>query len=176
MRRSAALAVAVLLAACSTVPELPGVTPYRMEIQQGNYVSQEMVAQLKPGMTREQVRFVLGTPLVTDIFHSDRWDYVYFRDVPGKPREKRNLSVFFEEGKLARLGGDVVPAAPQAAKPAASAPPKAVPEAVKPPAAETASPANEQAKPVAQAEKPAAEAPAERGFFGRLIDKLKGGE
>ena len=171
----AALAVAGVLAGCGTVPSLPGVTPYRIEIQQGNFISQEMVAQLRPGMTREQVRFVLGTPLVTDIFHSDRWDYVYFREAPGKPRERRNLSVFFEDGKLVRLAGDVVPAAPAeasappAAKPAATAPPKPAPEALKPPVVE-------QAKPVSQAEKPAAEAPAERGFFGRIIDKLKGSE
>ena len=64
------------------MPRIPGVTPYRIEIQQGNYVSQDMVAQLKPGMTKEQVRFVLGTPLVTDIFHADRWDYVYWRETP----------------------------------------------------------------------------------------------
>ena len=58
---------------CSYVPRIPGVTPYRMEIQQGNFVSQEMVAQLKPGMSKEQVRFILGTPLVTDIFHAERY-------------------------------------------------------------------------------------------------------
>ena len=59
------LAIAVLLPACKSVevPKVPGVTPYRMVIQQGNFISQEMVAQLKPGMTKEQVRFVLGTPL-----------------------------------------------------------------------------------------------------------------
>ena len=64
------------LAACGLAPSL---TPYRMEIQQGNYITQEMVAQLKPGLTRDQVRFVLGTPLVSDIFHEERWDYVFVR-------------------------------------------------------------------------------------------------
>ena len=68
-----------LLAACG-VPRIPGITPYQPEIQQGNYVSQEMISQVKPGMTREQVRFILGTPLLTDIFHADRWDYVYWRE------------------------------------------------------------------------------------------------
>jgi outer membrane protein assembly factor BamE len=81
-----------------------------MDIQQGNFVSQEMVSQLKPGMTKEQVRFVLGTPLITDIFHVDRWDYVYWREDAAGNREQRKLAVFFADGKLARLDGDVVPA------------------------------------------------------------------
>src|SRR5437762_12257400 len=68
------------LSACGSVPRIPGVTPYKMEIQQGNYISQEMVSQLKPGMAKEQVRVVLGTPLLTDIFHGNRWDYMYWRE------------------------------------------------------------------------------------------------
>lgn len=106
-RHALLLVLTCTLAACS-VPQL--VTPYRMEIQQGNYVSQEMVSQLRPGMSREQVRFVLGTPLLTDIFHADRWDYVFYRDVLGGVREERKLTVIFVDGKLARLEGDVVPA------------------------------------------------------------------
>ena len=85
--------------------------PYRIDIQQGNFVSQDMVAQLKRGMTKEQVRFVLGTPLVTDIFHAERWDYVYLLERPGQPRVQRRLAVFFENDKLSRLDGDVVAAA-----------------------------------------------------------------
>jgi outer membrane protein assembly factor BamE len=105
-----ALALLPLLAAgCSYVPRIPGVQPYRMDIQQGNYVTQEMVSQLKPGMSRDQVRFALGTPLLTDIFHADRWDYVYYREPQGGgEREQRKLSVHFADGKLARLDGDVV--------------------------------------------------------------------
>ena len=67
----------LLAAQLPDLPKLPGIKVYRIEIQQGNYITQEMVAQLKNGMTREQVRYVLGTPLVTDIFHADRWDYVF---------------------------------------------------------------------------------------------------
>jgi outer membrane protein assembly factor BamE len=105
----ACLAAAFALSACSEVPTIPGFTPYKMEIQQGNYVSQEMISRLKPGMTREQVRFILGTALVVDLFHTDRWDYVFTRrPVGGGPVEQRRLAVFFEEGKLARLEGDVV--------------------------------------------------------------------
>ena len=106
------LPIALVLTACG-VPRI--VTPYRMDIQQGNYISQDMVAQLRPGMSREQVRFVLGTPLVTDIFHADRWDYVYYQDRFGGRREERRIAVIFEDGKLARVIGDVVPA-PSAAE------------------------------------------------------------
>jgi len=108
--RSLLASLAVLLAACS-VPRIPGVTPYKMEIQQGNFVSQDMVAQLKPGMTREQVRFILGTPLVTDIFHAERWDYVYWREASDGKREQRKVAVFFADGKLEKTEGDVVAAA-----------------------------------------------------------------
>jgi len=109
----AAAAGALTLAGCDYLPKvptiLPTVSPYRMEIQQGNYISQQMVDQLKPGMSKEQVRFVLGTPLVTDIFHGDRWDYIYFREASrtAKP-ERRRLSVFFKDERLERVGGDVV--------------------------------------------------------------------
>ncbi len=112
-------ALATALAACSHVPRIPGITPYKIEIQQGNNVSQEMVSQLKPGMTKEQVRFTLGTPLLTDIFHANRWDYVYWReDVKGK-REERKIALFFDaDGKLTHVEGDVVPAAQGTSAPA----------------------------------------------------------
>jgi outer membrane protein assembly factor BamE len=102
------LPLLALLPACS-VPRIPGITPYKVEIQQGNFVSQEMVSQLKPGMSKEQVRFVLGTPLLTDIFHAERWDYVYWRETPEGKREQRKLVVHFNDGRLARLDGDVAP-------------------------------------------------------------------
>ncbi|MFZ5509097.1 MAG: outer membrane protein assembly factor BamE [Pseudomonadota bacterium] len=104
----------LLLAACVSRGDVASlVSPYRIDIQQGNYVSQEMVAQLKPGMTKDQVRFVLGTPLLTDVFHSDRWDYIYlFRPGNRGEPQKRQLTVFFEDGKLSRVAGDVVAAEP----------------------------------------------------------------
>jgi outer membrane protein assembly factor BamE len=108
LRLLAAVVLALAAAGCNYVPRIPGITPYRMEIQQGNFVSQDMVAQLKPGMTKDQVRFVLGTPMVTDIFHPDRWDYVYWREASNGNREQRKLTVLFENGQLARLDGDVV--------------------------------------------------------------------
>ena len=102
--------LAALMCGCTSVPRIPGITPHKVEIQQGNFVTQEMVSQLKPGMTQEQVRFILGTPLLTDIFHADRWDYLFWRELPDGKREQRKLIVRFREGKLAQLDGDVVSA------------------------------------------------------------------
>ncbi len=102
--------LAALTPGCSYIPTIPGTTPYKMEIQQGNFVTQEMISRLKLGMTREQVRFVLGTPLVADMFHADRWDYVYARQPRGGgPVEQRRFALFFEDSKLKRIEGDVVP-------------------------------------------------------------------
>ena len=112
--------VALLLALCAALAGCSNpFRPYRMEIQQGNYINQEMVSQLKLGMTKEQVRFTLGTPLINDIFHADRWDYVFTRQRNRQsPLEERRLTVFFDQdGRLARLEGDVVPAAEAAARP-----------------------------------------------------------
>jgi outer membrane protein assembly factor BamE len=105
----AAALCAAALSACG-VPRIPGITPYKMDIQQGNFVTQEMVSQLKPGMTKEQVRIVLGTPLLNDIFHGERWDYLYWHEDAVGKREQRKLTVFFEDGKLARVDGDIVAA------------------------------------------------------------------
>lgn len=109
MRLILPLVLALLAGACSYVPRIPGVTPYRMEIQQGNFVTQDMLSQLKPGMSKEQVRFILGTPMVNDIFHPDRWDYVFWRETSKGTREQRKLTVLFDKGQLERLDGDVVP-------------------------------------------------------------------
>lgn len=100
---------ALVLAGCSS--NINPLRPYRMEIQQGNHLSQEDVAKLQRGMTKDQVRFVLGTPLINDIFHADRWDYVY-RYTPANSREveERRLTVIFDNEQLVRLEGDVVAA------------------------------------------------------------------
>ena len=84
--------------------------PYRIDVRQGNFVTQEMVAQLKPGQTREQVRFILGSPLIESPFHAQRWDYVYrFAKGHGAITE-RKLTIFFDDNKLSRMTGDVVDA------------------------------------------------------------------
>jgi outer membrane protein assembly factor BamE len=175
-----ALLVAALLPACKSidVPKVPGVTPYRMEVQQGNFISQEMVSQLKPGMTKEQVRFILGTPLVTDIFHADRWDYVFFREKADGKREQRNLSVVFEKDRLARVLGDLLPS--EGAAQAGGFDPQVKPDGKEKPAEKpSAKPAAKpEPKPVAEAPKPAVEEakPAEEkkepGFFDRLKEKI----
>lgn len=95
-----------MLGGCSNL-EFPWV--YRIPIDQGNIITQDMVDQLKPGMTRDQVQFVMGTPLIEDPFHNDRWDYVYtLRDPKGK-FTRHNLTVFFKDDKLAALSGSMVP-------------------------------------------------------------------
>jgi len=101
-----ALLLALCASACSTVPRL--VTEYRIDVQQGNVLNQEMVSQLRPGLNRDQVRFILGTPLLMDAFHNERWDYV-FRFQEGKTNQvtARRLSVFFDQnGLLERVSGD----------------------------------------------------------------------
>jgi len=110
MRRSRLLLVvasSALIAACSYKPSF--INEYKIDIQQGNVLTQEMVAQLKPGQTRDQVRFLLGTPMVADIFHQQRWDYVYrYQNGQTGAVESRRFAVFFDaEGRLERVGGDV---------------------------------------------------------------------
>lgn len=98
------------LTACSVVPSY--FNAYKIDIQQGNVLTQEMVAQLKPGQTRDQVRYILGTPLITDVFHQQRWDYLY-RYLNGRTGaiEQRKFSVFFgKDNLLERVGGDVASA------------------------------------------------------------------
>jgi len=107
--RAQVLILAICVAGCDVAPKL---TPYRIEIQQGNYVTQDMVARLTPGLTRDQVRFVLGTPLVSDIFHDERWDYVFMRQRANSPEiEYGRIAVFFEGGKLKRVDGGIAAAA-----------------------------------------------------------------
>lgn len=99
----AAILGAWLVAGCG------GFSEYRIDIQQGNVVSQESVAQLRQGMTRDQVRFLLGTPLLQDVFHADRWDYVYRLDRrQASSIEESQLTVFFDkDGRVVRWDGSV---------------------------------------------------------------------
>lgn len=93
----------MLMSGCSK-DKIPGV--YRIDIQQGNEVTQDMINQLKPDMTKSQVAYVMGTPLLIDTFHPDRWDYIYsFHPGNGK-REQRRLTLFFVEDKLSHIEGD----------------------------------------------------------------------
>lgn len=92
------------LAGCS----FPGV--YKVDIQQGNVVTQDMIDQLRPGMTRSQVRFILGNPLITDTFHANRWDYLYSIQPGGSQRQQERVSLVFNANdQLAGLAGDFKP-------------------------------------------------------------------
>ncbi len=121
----------LFLPGCGNIPILPFLKPYKIEIQQGNYVTQEMIARLQPGMTRSQVRFALGTPLIVDPFRTDRWDYAYTLYKQGQLVEQRMVTVIFRGEVLDRIEGDVVaganisqpPAAGKAVVPAAPAAP-----------------------------------------------------
>jgi outer membrane protein assembly factor BamE len=198
MRKLSTLLVVLALAGCKQAPELPAViAPYRIDIQQGNVVTQQMVAKLKAGMTRAQVRFALGSPLVVDPFRTDRWDYVYSYQKQGKDTEHRHITVIFDEEKLVRIEGDVVPmdtmratekpavksplTATPATKPEAATPvekPAAEPPVAATPAAKSgAAPAEasktdtaktDTAKTDAEKEKPKEE----KGFFGRMLEKI----
>lgn len=85
------------------------VTPYRVDVVQGNFVSREQVQALQVGMGRQQVRDILGTPLVTSLFHADRWEYVFTLRRPGVEAQTRKLTVFFQEDALLRFEGDEMP-------------------------------------------------------------------
>ena len=134
-----ALLVALLLTGCSWTDgfdlkrSVEVLKPYKVDIQQGNVVTQDMIAKLKPGMTPSQVRFVLGTPLLVDPFRNNRWDYVYRLEKGGKLQETRRITVVFEDDKLKGIEGDVA-ALPEPSKGEPSKPetaPVPTPEAEK---------------------------------------------
>jgi outer membrane protein assembly factor BamE len=99
--------------ACNNISSLdfPGV--YKIGIPQGNIITQDMVDQLRPGMTKRQVIFVMGTPLVRDPFHQNRWDYIYSYQPGGEERGQERVSVFFEDETLVSFTGDFTPTAPE---------------------------------------------------------------
>jgi len=105
---------ALLCVSCGT--QLPSIKPYKLDIQQGNVVTSKMLLQLRPGMTKSQVRFIMGTPLVQDSFHGNRWDYVYQMRENGKIKEQRRVILDFENELLKSVRGDVVPAGSELAK------------------------------------------------------------
>lgn len=96
-----------LLGGCSLVESVQKFGPYSMNVQQGNALDPENVARLKPGLSRSQVRFLLGTPLLIDPFRTDRWDYVYLFYQAGTLVERKRISLFFAGDTLVRVEGDV---------------------------------------------------------------------
>ena len=151
------LATTVLLfsvvSACTTVPRF--INEYKIDIQQGNVLTQEMVSQLRPGLTKDQVRFILGTPVLMDMFHGNRWDYVYsLRKGNSGQTEMRKFSTIFDaDGRLVRVAGDVAAAT----------------------AADTIEPASKMQEldlGSVGADAVAPPATGESGFFGRMLDKV----
>ncbi len=112
-RLSALVLISLLLTACASSEGerrfrlLPGV--HRFPIQQGNVVTQDMIDQLQPGMTRSQVRYVLGTPLIADTFDQSRWDYLYTVRQPSGKRLREYVAIYFEGDRLVGISGDYLP-------------------------------------------------------------------
>jgi len=107
--RSTPMRLPAIVAACAIL--LAGCI-HRIEIQQGNYVTQDQVQKLKTGMTRTEVRQALGTPLLQDVFHADRWDYYFSQARGGKVSDRKLFSVHFKDDKLATFTGETQPPAP----------------------------------------------------------------
>ena len=119
------LALGCLLAAlvgCGSNFGFPGV--YRINVEQGNVVTEEMVEQLRPGLNRRQVRYIMGTPLIEDSFHEDRWDYHYLLRNGGELLSETQLTLWFEEDELVRVEGPDAPSwdEPQSEESASEAP------------------------------------------------------
>jgi outer membrane protein assembly factor BamE len=93
----------------SSVNPVNWVTPYKVDVIQGNFVSKEQVEQLKVGMTRDQVKATLGTPLMASLFHADRWDYVFTLKRQGVEPQSYKYTVFFKNDQLERFEGDAMP-------------------------------------------------------------------
>ena len=110
------VAACTVLASCgsagsgsSAINPVNWITPYRADVIQGNFVSSEQVAQLQPGMTRDQVKALLGTPLLASLFHADRWDYVFTLKRQGIEPQAFKYTVFFKGDQLERFEGDAMP-------------------------------------------------------------------
>ncbi len=96
-RLVAVIVAALILCTCSVV------SVHKIDVRQGNALEEETVEQLEVGMNAEQVRFLLGNPVIDDSYHTDRWDYVYYFKPGDGPAEQRSLTVFFEDGQVVRI-------------------------------------------------------------------------
>ena len=112
--------IAVGLTACASKDRSSSgpFQPYRIEVPQGNYVDQSMLDLIRAGMTREQVRFAMGTPLLIDPFRVERWDYVFRFQHPSGFADLRRATVFFQDGKVSKVESDALPTSDDGADPA----------------------------------------------------------
>lgn len=202
-----ALALTAFVAGCASDPEVPPPAPqpgqqasaeddswwpslfrvpkvHKIVVQQGNVITQQMVDRLKPGMTKAQAQYVLGRPVLDDLFDPNRWVYVYVYQVPDYPEVKQTLTLYFENDALVRFTGDFLPtpaattAAAPAAAPAGTPPAGAsMPPATTPPAA-TSPPAPSDAAPApappAATPAPVAPSPAAQGADAEPVEAATG--
>ena len=111
-----AFAASFTLASCTTIlTNLPGV--YTVDVQQGNMVDQTMIDQLRPGMNKRQVLYVMGSPMLVDFFHLKRWDYLYSVKIKGQDREQKRISLYFNDDQLVGVQGDFRPSSVPVIKP-----------------------------------------------------------
>ncbi len=82
---------------------------YRPDVQQGNVISQEAVNRLRPGMTKHQIRYLMGTPILTDLFHLNRWDYISSMKKGSEARQQKQITLYFEDDRLIHIAGDLRP-------------------------------------------------------------------
>jgi outer membrane protein assembly factor BamE len=107
---SLSLLTSLTLVSCSTIMSyIPGV--YTIDIQQGNIIEQSMVDQLRPGMNKRQVLYIMGSPMLDNVFHKNRWDYLYSNQPSGEERVQKQISLFFENDQIAGIQGDFRPSA-----------------------------------------------------------------
>ena len=107
---SLSLLTSLTLVSCSAILNyIPGV--YTIDIQQGNIIDQAMVDQLRPGMNKRQVLYIMGSPMLDDVFHKNRWDYIYSDKPEGEDRVQKQLSLFFENDQITSIQGDFRPSA-----------------------------------------------------------------
>ncbi|MGR8979937.1 MAG: outer membrane protein assembly factor BamE [Gammaproteobacteria bacterium] len=113
---SLVLLASLSVSSCSTMlNNLPGV--YTIDIQQGNMIDQSMVDQLRPNMTKRQVLFIMGSPMLKDSFQKNRWDYLYSNQPGGEPRLQKRISLYFQEDKIVGIQGDFRPSTLPVIKP-----------------------------------------------------------
>jgi len=107
---SLSLLTSLTLVSCSTILNyLPGV--YTIDIQQGNIIDQSMIDQLRPGMNKRQVLYIMGSPMLDDVFHKNRWDYLYSNQPGGEDRVQKQTTLFFENDQIVGIQGDFRPGA-----------------------------------------------------------------
>lgn len=103
--------LACLLQAACSMPNFRLPRLHKVAIQQGNVITQRMIDQLKPGLTREQVTFIMGEPISRNSFDDSRWDYLYSIEVPGEYLERKRLSIYFDGDIVTHFDGDYSPTA-----------------------------------------------------------------